>query len=263
MKNLFRYFAIFSVIILSMTSCSSDDNSRTSVVLLKKLTNVSFGTNGEYNFTYNGTKLNKVTFTLDNQTDGNGYDKYFYTGDLITEIKRYNASNHNIIRTLFTYNLSNQLTQVVRLELDANYGRKTVYQYNPDGSIESSIYSGNLESQNTASSLTEKVYFQNGEIVAKEYTIGTSQSSIGFSYDSANHPLKNVTGLGAIKIYDFMADGLFGVEHNLLQRAVYDANGDLDHSISFEGVYNQDNYPTNIYGVDTPEGIGYNFEYYK
>lgn len=264
MKKIFQYFAIFSVIILTMTSCTSDDNSGSSVVLLKKLTSTSFGTNAQYGFTYNGTKLTKVSFSVNNQLNGNWYDKYRYTGDLITEIKRYNSSNQITTSTVFTYNASNQLTQVVKLNLDNNYGFKTVYQYNIDGSVVATGYYGDLVAQNTLSVTSEKYYFQNGEIVSKEhYSSNTLQFSNAYSYDVSNNPLKNVTGIKAIKIYDFMADGLFGIEHNVIQQTAYDASGNIDNTVSFEGNYNQDSYPTAIYSVNTQESLAYNFEYYK
>lgn len=261
MKKIFQYFAVFSVIVLTMTSCSSDDNSGTSPVLLKKMTNVSFGTHAVYTFSYKGTKLTKMAFTFDNQTNGDGYDKYYYTGDLITEIKRYNKSNHNTFKTVFSYNASNQLTQVVKLELDNNYGYKVVYQYNGDGSVQATSYYGDLQVQNTDTGITEKYYFQNGDIIAKEYSSSTSVYRNEYAYDTANHPLRNVTGIKAINIYNFMAEGLFGIEHNVKQRDNYDAAGTLQNSVSFEADYNQDNYPKFIYGVDTPEELAFTFQY--
>ncbi len=263
MKTTLRYFAIFAVMLWSMTSCSSDENTKPSAILLKKMTAVSFGTHAEYTFSYKGTKLTKVAYKVDNQTNGNGYMKYFYTGDFITEIKAYNNSNQNTTKTVFSYNTSNRLIQVVKVDYTRDYGFKSVYQYNADGSVVMTGYSGDVTTQNTLSDITEKYYFQNGEIVTKELYGTTLQSTLIFTYDSAHHPLKNVTGAKAIRIYDFITDGLFGMEHNLMTQNYIDTNGNIENTMTMEGSYNQDNYPTTIYSVDALDTTSYTFQYNK
>lgn len=263
MKNLFQYFAIFLVVVLSMTSCTTDDNSGTSAILLKKLTSVSFGTHAEYSFSYKGTKLSKVTFSVDNQTDGNGYYKYTYTNDLITEISRYHSNGHLSEKTMFTYDSSNRLIEALKLTFANSFGSKKVFSHNLDGTVTVTTFGGNLETQNTLSDAVETYHFNNGEITRKEYVSNTLTYALTYEYDNANQPMKNVTGMKAIKIYHFIADGLFGMDHNLLVQNSYDNNGNLNHTISFDGDYNQDNYPTVIFSTDQVENTSYNFQYYK
>ncbi|NNT71982.1 hypothetical protein HKT18_07120 [Flavobacterium sp. IMCC34852] len=261
MKKFFQYLAFLWVVVLTMTSCTTDDNSGTSAILLKKLTAVSFGTNAEYNFTYKGTKLSQVTFTVNNQTNGNGYYKYTYTNDLITEISRYHSNGHLSEKTTFSYDSSNRLTEALKLVFETSFGSKKVFSHNLNGTVTVTTFGGNLIAQNTLSDIVETYHFTNGEISQKDYDSNTLAYSINYAYDNANHPTQNVTGLKALKLYDFISDGLFGMNHNLLEQNTYDANGNLEHTVSYQGDYNQDNYPTALYTADGQ--FQYQFTYFK
>ncbi|MFN3968410.1 hypothetical protein [Flavobacterium sp.] len=252
-------FILVSLLVLSFVSCSSDSDSD-NPVLLKKLTAVTMGQNATHTFSYSGTKLTKVAFEIEAQTDGIGYDKYVYNGDLITEIKRYDASNQNTATTQFTYNTNNQLTAVVKLQPASNYGFKNVFTYNNDGTVSVTGYSGDINSQTNLSSISEKFYFQNGEVSRKEYSSTTLSYSITYAYDSAHHPMQNVTGINAIKLYSFIANGLFGMQHNMTQQTTA-ISGNADTQVTMQADYNTDNYPTALYSED---GIyQYQFSYFK
>ena len=69
---------LISIFFLTFLSCSSDSDTD-SPILLKKLTGITMGKNTTHNFSYNGTKLTKVAFEIEAQTDGIGYDKYVYS----------------------------------------------------------------------------------------------------------------------------------------------------------------------------------------
>jgi hypothetical protein len=250
---------LVSLFFLTFVSCSSDSDAN-NPVLLKKLTAVTMGQNATHTFSYNGTKLTKVAFEIEAQTDGTGYDKYVYNGDLITEIKRYNASNQNTATTQFTYNANNQLTTVVKLQPTNNYGFKNVFTYNIDGTVLVTGYSGDLNSQTNLSSVSEKFYFQNGEVSQKDYISTTLSFSTVYAYDSAHHPMHNVTGINAIKLYDFIANGLFGMQNNITQQTTT-ISGNAATQITMQADYNTDNYPTALYSED---GIyQYQFSYFK
>ncbi|MBP6556798.1 MAG: hypothetical protein KAX93_02835 [Flavobacterium sp.] len=252
-------FLFISLFVLSFVSCSSDSDTD-NPVLLKKLTGITMGQNASHTFSYNGTKLTKVAFEIEAQTDGVGYDKYVYNGDLITEIKRYNASNQNTATTRFTYNVNNQLTEVVKVQPASNYGFKNVFTYNNDGSVLVTGYSGDVNSQTNLSDITEKFYFQNGEVSQKEYSSTTLVSSTTYAYDSAHHPMHNVTGLNAIKLYNFITNGLFGMQHNMTQQTTT-ISGNIDTQVSMQADYNNDNYPASLYSADGM--YQYQFSYFK
>lgn len=247
-----------SLLIIAFTSCSSDNDSATTAVLLKKLTSVTMGKHAEYNFQYNGTQLSKVTFDIEAQTDGRGYDKYTYSNNLITEIKRYNASNQNMAITYLTYDSSNRLTEALTLQLSGNYGLKRVFTHNLNGTVTVTAYSGNLETQNTPSDIVETYHFQNGEVSRKDFVSNALSFTVTYSYDSANHPMKNVAGIKQIKLYTFIADGLFGMEHNITRTV--SVTGADTVQVDMEVDYNTNNYPVLSY---SDSGDQYQFEYFK
>ena len=161
-----------SLLVLTFTSCSSDDNGNqpdTSVVLLKKMESDVLGYHGVYNFSYNGRKLKKVNFEIHTPNIQTGYDKYIYTGELITEIKTFNGSNQNTSNTIFTYNANNQLEQVVKLNLLNSTGTKTVFTYNGNGTVDALNYTGSLEAQTALTLVSEKYFIENNNITKIVY----------------------------------------------------------------------------------------------
>lgn len=258
MKKVFQYLFL-SLIITSLVSCSSDSDSDTPV-LLRKLTSLNMGQNSNYTFAYNGTKLTKVTFQIEAVSDGTGYDSYTYNGNLISEIKRYNSANQNIAITTFTYNSNNQLIQAVKVQPTTNYGFKNVFTYNPDGSVTVNGFSGTTATQNTPSDIVEKFYFHNGEVSQKEFTSNGTNFSVAYTYDDANHPMQNVTGINAIKLYTFIANGLFGMQHNVIQQ-ITTASGESPVTVSLVADYNTNNYPVALYSADGQ--YQHQFTYFK
>lgn len=263
MRKAAQYLFLVSLFVLTLTSCSNDNDS-TKVVLLNKLTTVVMGQQSVYTFSYKNSKLTKVAFQIDGQTDGVGYDKYFYTNNLITQIKRFNAANQNTATTTFTYTANGQLEQVVKVEPSSNYGYRSVFTYNTDGTVSVTGYYGDVTTQNTLSGVSEKYYFENGEVSQKDFTSDTFSSTLTYDYDSANHPMQNVIGLNAIKLYTFIADGLFGIKHNVAKQTTYLTPGVIKNQVTFEAIYNNDNYPLEITSTTTETGgYQYSFQYFK
>ena len=222
------------------------------------------GQKSDYIFSYKGAKLTKVAFEIQAQTDGIGYDKYYYTNNLITQIKRFNAANQNTATTVFTYNTDNQLEQAVRVVPSNNYGFKSVFTYNTDGTVSLTGYYGDVITQNTLSGTAEKYYFQNGEVSQKDFTSNSFSSTVTYEYDAANHAMQNVIGLDAIKLYTFIADGLFGIKHNVAKQTTYLTPGLIDNQVTFEAIYTNDNYPLAINSTTTSTSVyQYSFQYFK
>ncbi|MFY8009237.1 MAG: hypothetical protein ACOVNW_06030, partial [Flavobacterium sp.] len=183
MKKTFQYLFL-AVIVFSFVSCSSDSDTETPV-LLRKLTSVNMGQNAAYTFSYKGTQLTKVAFEIEAVADGSGYDLYTYNGNLIAEVKTFNAANQNTATTTFTYNSNNQLTQAVKVQPANNYGFKSVFTYNVDGSVTVTGFSGTPAAQTTPSATVEKFYFHNGEVTQKEFVSNTTNFSVAYTYDNA------------------------------------------------------------------------------
>ena len=207
------------------------------------------GQNAAYTFSYKGTKLTKVAFEIEAVADGSGYDLYTYNGNLIAEVKRFNTANQNTATTTFTYNSNNQLTQAVKVQPANNYGFKSIFTYNIDGSVTVTGFSGTTTTQTTPSTIVEKFYFHNGEVTHKDFVSNTTNFSVAYTYDNANHPMQNVTGLNAIKLYSFIADGLFGMQHNLTKQ-ITTVSGESPTEIAMEADYNTSNYPVALYSAD-------------
>lgn len=207
------------------------------------------GQNATYTFSYKVTQLTKVAFEIEAVADGSGYDLYTYNGNLIAEVKRFNAANQNTATTTFTYNSNNQLTQAVKVQPANNYGFKSVFTYNIDGSVTVTGFSGTPAAQTTPSAIVEKFYFHNGEVTQKEFVSNTTNFSVAYTYDNANHPMQNVTGINAIKLYSFIADGLFGMQHNVTKQ-ITTVSGETPTEIALEADYNNSNYPVALYSAD-------------
>lgn len=262
MKKLYTFcWIILSV--LSLASCSSDADSSSNVTLLKKIQSVDLGQNAVHNFYYKGTKLTKVTFDIQGQTNGKGYDKYSYINDLISEIKTFSSNNQLLSVITLTYNNLNQLTEVVKIEPSRNYGLKTVFDYSTNNTVIAQTFSGNTSAQDNPSNQTTTFLLQNDEVVSKSFASADMNYSIEYVYDDKNNPFKNVTGYHAIKLYAILNNGLLGLNHNLLKQTTYfDANV-IDSQIDFELNYNQDNFPTLRYATGEFSGVyQYVYEYY-
>ncbi len=221
-----------------------------------------------YNFTYSGTKLTKIDFQLNNGNTTAGYSKFVYTGNLITEVKDYNSNNINTFNTTFTYDANSQLTQVLKVQVGVDFAQKSVFTYNTDNTVDAQHFNGTATAQTSLSAM-EKFYFENNLLVQKDYTYGsTANTQTKYNYDTANHPMKNVMGIEAIKLYvnsydGFLSLGLKGVSNNIVKETVYLTPGVVDNVVTFETVYNDKNYPISIYSTaDSPGPYSYQYEYY-
>jgi hypothetical protein len=263
MKKMISLFWILSIFSLPLTSCSSDTDTESSVTLLKKIQSVDLGQNAVHQFYYKGTKLSKVAFDIQGQTNGVGYDKYAYTNDLITEIKTYSNDNQLIAITTLSYNSSNQLVEVVKVEPSRNYGFRTVFNYNLAGTVIVQTFHGNTSVQDNSTNQTTTFYLMNGEVVKKDYVSTDMNYTINYVYDNLKNPFQNVTGYNAIKLYSFINNGLFGSNHNLLQQTTYFSPDVIDSQVDFELEYNNNNFPTSRYATGSFSGVyQYLYEYY-
>lgn len=224
---------------------------------------VDLGQNAVYNFYYKGTKLSKVTFEIDGQTNGFGYDKYSYTNDLISEIKTYSNDNKLVAITRFSYTSSNKVSEVIKIEPSRNYGLRTVFTYNMDGTVTVETFSGNVYVQDNPINQNTTYSFMNNEVVKKNFTSSDLNYSIEYGYDDYHNPMKNVTGYNAIKLYSEINKGLFGFNHNLVQETTYFTPNVVDTQVEFELTYNDENFPTSRYAIGDFSGVyQYTYEYY-
>ncbi|HNP33615.1 MAG TPA: hypothetical protein PKN96_10010 [Flavobacterium sp.] len=266
MKKIFQFFAILFVAASSLTSCTSDSTNATSPVLLKKLQANVMGADELYLFSYNGTKLNKVSYQISMGSVTNGYSKFIYSGNQISVVKDY-ENNVNTYNTYFMYNAEGQLIEVSKVQSGVDHVEKTFFTYNADNTVDSEDYTGTADSQGYLT-YTEKFYFENNKLIRKDYSYGSGGSQINYTYDTANHPLKNVTGIDAITLYvnsfegsKSIALGLKGMSNNIIKE-VWNPGTPASEEVNFESTYNDENYPVSLYTTpDSPGPYNYQYEY--
>jgi hypothetical protein len=168
-----------------LQSCSSGDgsNSGSSAILCKKMVVGTF----VFDYIYNGNKIDR------SMVNGQLYEKYYYTGDLITKKEVYFDNQLRLIIT-YTYDngkLATRLFVDLNPDLDPSIteAKKTIYTYNSNDTVSYEEYSGTASDQNTFSG-TGIITLLNGQVIKSETPNGITL----ITYDDKNYPWKNVTG---------------------------------------------------------------------
>ncbi len=238
-----KIFYLLSISMLLLQGCSSDSgsNNNTSTAILCKTRkfNESDATNirnYRTEFTYVGNKFNERKDYYNDVLTSKRV--YVYTGNLITEEKKYDENNILVQNKTYTYNGSGQLISSLNIGNNNNnvwVGYKSNFVYNQNGTITELSYSGDVNTQNTLDETT--TYTLQNNILVSQITIGgTYTTSYSFTYDTKNSPFKNVIGLN-----NFF--GPLSQEHNLLQTIQSDGvNSPIIED--FQYIYNSDGYPT-------------------
>lgn len=244
-----KLLCLLSFAALLMSSCSSGDSSstpatETDVLVTKTVESYSNGDPSiTTNFTYNGKKIVGVS-------DSDGYyDQFFYTGNLITNVKHYDSDDILQEEETFTYNSSGDLVTYLIVESQLDNGHKETYVHNSNGTISVSSYSGSATVQNNLST-TGLVYFVNGEVSKYETSIGASlESTTLYTYDTKNNPYKNITGYDKIAFIDSESNGF---SHNVLTQNMNSTG--FDESYTSVYTYNTLNYPLTQVETDNSDG---------
>ena len=237
----------FSLLALIFTSCSSDNNSTpaannpttdpSSVLLTKRTYTYSTGSTqvtNEYNYTYNGKKLVKVSLSTTK------YQLYTYTGDLITQRDTYNSSNTLLETELFSY-VNDKLDEYVhKIFINTysganNIGYRKKYVNNSNVSATYTSYSGDTVFQNTVMNTGSVTYLPNGELSTNHYVASGSTSTTDetMTFGDKNSPLKNIIGYS--KIIPAIGDRVHGSFNNLV---FYKNTTTNNIMVTFENGYN-------------------------
>ena len=237
-----KIFYLLSTSMLLLQGCSSDSgnsNNNTSTDILCKTikfneSDASNIRNYRTEFTYVGNKFNERKDYYNDVLTSKRV--YVYTGNLITEEKKYDENNILVQNKTYTYNGSGQLISILNIDNNNNnvwVGYKSNFVYNQNGTITELSYSGDVNTQNTLDETT--TYTLQNNILVSQITIGgTYTTSYSFTYDTKNSPFKNVIGFN-----NFIANQ----EHNLLQTIQSDGvNSPIIED--FQYIYNSDGYPT-------------------
>ena len=158
-----KFVILLFVLLPLLNSCSSDDAGvsepqlTTNGTILKRvvLTNGSDIVTTDY--FYNGNRIERIV-------GSNGIRlEYTYTGELITKLESYLNS---VLKSTenYDYNLNGKITQIIGLEYANNYGIRHQFIYNIDGTINLTLFSGNLITQNTQSASKKVFLFPNEDV---------------------------------------------------------------------------------------------------
>ncbi len=210
-----KKFAILLFVLLPLlNSCSSDDSGvsepelTTNGTILKRvvLTNGSNIVTTDY--FYNGNKIERIV-------GSNGIRlEYTYTGELITKLESY---LNNVLKSTenYDYNLNGKITQIIGLEYANNYGIRHQFIYNIDGTINLTLFSGNLITQNTQSASKKVFLFPNGDVEKIEDYVIVNGNNVTktnyYTYDDKNAPANYILGYNKIKHWEY---GTYNNSHN-------------------------------------------------
>ena len=239
---------LFTVFIFGFLSCSSDEESNSTIdpvnALPKKLVYTQIR-NGEteivttYNFTYDGTKLTKVVQTavqdFNNHTSSTIIE-FEYAGDFVTKVKQ-SYSNGEGANTEYLYSMEGKLVLETRT-LSTSQVNIMDYTYQTQGDLEVVI-----ASFDSFPSRREKYSYKNGVKMYYEESGdhgSTYPGRVEYTYDDKKNPFEALVGLDKIH-----RDGIFNHDEiimctgaNNLKSRIYN-EGELE----YEYEYNDSGYP--------------------
>jgi hypothetical protein len=236
MKNKIVLLWVLSVFVLTLYSCSTDNDD--SVKLLKKVVETSeAGTSETSLFTYDGTEIVSID-GVQKHTD------FTYTDGLITKAVTLNKTNQ-LLETIEYGYIEGKLVEAESL---GNY--RINYIHNSDKTVsyeKLTIISANQQVKEFHGTL----YFENENLIKEERILDNTASgvlskySVSFDYDSNHNPLYNI--LGYKKILDYN-EGISS-NNSLISTVITSISKDdqITSSAKFyknSYTYDLDNYPT-------------------
>ena len=199
---------LFLSILFSLISCTKEDSSQNQEnTILPKRIIYDYGDTVDYSeitLSYDG---NKIKETIDQK---GRKSVYTYTGDLITNITRYNGTSIDMTND-YVYENGN-IKSDLRLTYSANktdiYGSKKVFTHNSNGTILEESYIVNPITKTETKGLENVIYtFLNGNLTKTvstsvlnyyngfNYISSTTEYTYIYEYDDKNHPTATILGL--------------------------------------------------------------------
>jgi hypothetical protein len=224
---------LFSAVALTLTSCSSDDDSNNSsgTLLTKIIETYDDGTVETTDFEYNGNKIVSVSSDLDLRDE----TIYTYTGDLITTEEYFFDDGIDSFEEVidYEYDSNNRLIKSIRTD---QYGdiETDNFTYNSNGTVS---FTTTANSTTIASGI---IYFNGNQPYKKEITENPGTAfEVSWveesTFDLKVSPFANVTGFYKIIIgtpsytrgYPGIAGNSldFSIDNTLEERSTYTYNG--------------------------------------
>lgn len=246
MKN---SYLLLSAVLLVLVSCSSDPDTATPVVtpqvhLVQK--SITTGWSGESVtsvWTYDGQKLVSII------SDSGSEQHFTYNGDLIAEVETTNEFGE-VTNDFYDYDSQGRITS--HLDVSANWGRKQIYEYSPDGSITVTQYFGSNQEQ-TQVVMQGSILMQNGEVIhTKTMNVESGYGRIcDYTYDTHNSPTSNIIGFD--KISGLLSTNQKGIFKNVLTNTQL-TQGQDPVIITKTYVYDDQDYPLRVVSSDPLDG---------
>ncbi|WP_162127388.1 hypothetical protein [Flavobacterium phycosphaerae] len=227
MKKILLLTALSSLLLASCSSSDSSPAAENDVLMTKTIATYDSGTPVTTTFTYDGKKIKE------GMASNGYYQKFYYTGDLLTKVEYYDDSDVKIYEETYVYNSNNQLINYAWIEITNDYGSRELYTHNSNGTISVTKLYGDADVQSIFSG-TGTISFVNGDVSMID---SSSDGMYMYSYDTKNSPFKNVTGVDKINFVD--GDPL-GVFHNIVTET---HEGFPSATITYAYTYNGQNFP--------------------
>ncbi len=236
MKKLVLACSAFLLILSACSSSSDSSSSSTDDDVLVSKTIETYANDGSTittDYTYSGKKIVQET------DDDGAYQKYTYTGNLITKIEYFDFDDVLEQREIFSYNSSSQLVSYVRLDIFDDGGNRDAFVYNANGTVSCTSYYGDLDSQDELQG-TSIIYFENNEVskVEEFSDLGTLTGTRLYTYDTKKNPFKNVIGLDKIQ---FVENEALGINHNIISDNYTNFGMLTTYNTTY--TYNENNFP--------------------
>lgn len=235
MKNKIVLLWVLSIFVLTLCSCSTDNDD--TVKLLKKVVETSeAGTSETSLFTYDGTEIVSID-GVQKRTD------FTYTDGLITKAVTLNKTNQLLETIEYSY-LEGKLVEAESL---GNYRINYIHNSDKTVSYEKFTISGNQQVKEFHGTL----YFENENFIKEERILDNTASgvlskySVSFDYDSKYNPLYNILGYKKLLDYNEGASS----NNSLISTVITSISKDdqITSSANFyksSFKYDLDNYPT-------------------
>ena len=282
MKKIFLLSALLIFACSSDDSTSDDDNNNSSLLVSRMIEeSLDQEDYSEYNFSYNGNKLNQIIINRYSSSEGafagvpERYKyEYYYTSDKISLIQEHEyseATNSYYLTKYYELEYDSQGRFILNSSYNSNgtlYALNSV-NWNSDGScnviVEAAQNTSDLEVESTA------VYNfnNNGDISNSQvnYDIYDEDNCIpitrSLQYDNNNGAFKNTTSTeGFSKLIINLVVDYIPANNNALSWSQNSQCDDLNGVISWSYDYNEDGYPlTSIKRINNEPDTIITFEY--
>ena len=280
MRKLIYLFLALIIVACNSDDSTSDDNNNSSLLVSKIIEESLDQENySEYNFSYNGNKLNQVIINRYGSPNNSGvserykYD-YYYISDKISLVQEHDyseATNSYFLTSYYEleYDSQGRLFRFSSYGSNGTLNKLTSINWNSDSNcnviVEAAQNTSDLEVESTAvynfnNNGDTSNWQVNYDLYDEDNCIPIARS---LQYDNNNGAFKNITGTDDFaKVVIYLSDDYLPTNNNALSWSQNSQCDDLNAGASWSYDYNEDGYPlTSIMSINNePESI-ITFEY--